>query len=99
MYKKMNSSMIHFKIYQVYKFISFSEAKQSEWTDDVDKRINSTIILCRDRQFAHPGDSVVLVTGWKAGSGSTNTCRIVQVPDENNTIPSIGGLQLADYSD
>ncbi|KAK3595477.1 hypothetical protein CHS0354_003465 [Potamilus streckersoni] len=53
----------------------------SEWTADVDRRIYKGIEVGFNRNFLKPGNSVVIVTGWKPGTGSTNTMRIITVQD------------------
>jgi pyruvate kinase len=34
-----------------------------------------------NRGFINPGNPVVIVTGWKPGSGSTNTMRVINAQD------------------
>ena len=53
----------------------------NEWTVDVDRRIYMGIDTGMSRGFINPGDAVVIVTGWKPGSGSTNTMRVINAPD------------------
>ncbi len=38
------------------------------WIQDVENRV----------QNALDGDNIILVTGWRGGSGNTNTLRIIQ---------------------
>ena len=51
----------------------------SDWLKDVDARVQHGINLGKSRNFIKVGDPVVVVTGWKQGSGFTNTIRIVYV--------------------
>lgn len=37
-----------------------------------------------DRGFIQKGDPVIIITGWKPGSGSTNTMRIINAVDVAN---------------
>ncbi|CAG2240800.1 PK [Mytilus edulis] len=61
--------------------IHYNESVMSEWTVDVDRRIYMGINVGMHRGFINPGDSVVIVTGWKPGSGSTNTMRVINCQD------------------
>lgn len=61
--------------------IHYIDAVMSEWTADVDRRIYKGIEVGFNRNFLKPGNSVVIVTGWKPGTGSTNTMRIITVQD------------------
>ncbi|VDP83778.1 unnamed protein product [Echinostoma caproni] len=36
------------------------------------------------RSFLHPNSFVIIVTGWKAGSGSTNTLRVIRLEDAHS---------------
>lgn len=51
-----------------------------EWTKDVDARIENAIQFGKSRNFIHSGDAVVVITGWRPGSGASNTMRVVYVP-------------------
>lgn len=51
----------------------------SEWANDVDLRIQYAIDCGKAREFIKTGDAVVVVTGWRPGSGASNTMRVVYV--------------------
>lgn len=61
--------------------LSFSAERLPDWLKDVDARVNSGIAFGKTRGFIKSGDPIVVVTGWKQGSGFTNTLRIVYVSD------------------
>ncbi|XP_032831572.1 pyruvate kinase PKM-like isoform X1 [Petromyzon marinus] len=46
------------------------------WADDVDARVNFAITIGKNRKFIHKGGVVIIVTGWRPGSGFTNTMRV-----------------------
>jgi pyruvate kinase len=48
---------------------------------DVDDRVQFGINFGKSRGFIKSGDPIVIVTGWKSGSGFTNTQRVVYVDD------------------
>lgn len=48
---------------------------------DVDARVLAGINFGKAKGFVATGDPVVVVTGWKQGSGFTNTLRILYVSD------------------
>ncbi|KAI5646552.1 pyruvate kinase, alpha/beta domain-containing protein [Phthorimaea operculella] len=59
--------------------IVYQEAVAGDWLKDVDNRVQYGLKFGRARGFVAPGDRVVVVTGWRQGSGFTNTVRILQV--------------------
>ncbi|KAM3960951.1 pyruvate kinase isoform 2-T2 [Aphomia sociella] len=59
--------------------IVYAEPVASDWLKDVDNRVQHGLKFGRARDFIKTGDNVVVVTGWKQGSGYTNTMRIIQV--------------------
>jgi len=48
------------------------------WITDVEERVNKALEVCKLEGFSRPGDSIVVVTGWRGGSGYTNTLRIIK---------------------
>lgn len=55
----------------------FIEPPLPDWLKDVDARVQFGLAFAKRRQFVSKGDPVIIVTGWKQGSGFTNTMRIV----------------------
>lgn len=55
----------------------------SDWLKDVDARVQAGIELGKKGGFVRGGDSIVIVTGWKQGSGFTNTIRVVYVSSDH----------------
>ena len=49
------------------------------WEADMRNRISWAMERGKEIGFLRPGMSVVLLTGWKAGLGHTNTMRILSV--------------------
>jgi pyruvate kinase len=47
----------------------------------MDARIMFAVNSGWDFNFVKGGNSIVVVTGWRAGSGFTNTVRIITVPN------------------
>lgn len=58
-------------------FLYSLAAPQADWMKDVDERVQFGVKFGKSRGFIKSGDPVVVVTGWKQGSGFTNTLRIV----------------------
>lgn len=54
-----------------------NEEKETDWLKDVDTRVQYGIEIGKARGFVKSGDPIVIVTGWKSGSGFTNTLRVV----------------------
>lgn len=65
----------------VYPFL-FPEAKpdfsQVNWQEDVDRRIKWGVQNAIELKVLNPGDTVVVIQGWKGGMGNTNTMRVVK---------------------
>lgn len=64
----------------------FAENRLDDWLQDVDARVNSGISFGKSKGFIKSSDPVVVITGWKQGSGFTNTMRIVYVSDELGSV-------------
>ena len=54
-----------------------SEERLSDWTKDVDERIQFAIDFGKKNGFIKGGDNVICITGWRQGAGSSNTVRIL----------------------
>ena len=48
------------------------------WIQDVENRIKKALEAAEVRGVSKKGDNIVIVTGWRGGSGNTNTLRIIQ---------------------
>lgn len=55
----------------------FLEPRVDDWMKDVDARVQFGLQFGKQRGFVKSGDPVVIVTGWKSGSGFTNTVRVM----------------------
>ncbi|MBN3279185.1 KPYM kinase, partial [Polyodon spathula] len=60
--------------------VLFNEPALDVWADDVDLRVNFAMDIGKARRFFKSGDVVIVLTGWRPGSGYTNTMRVVPVP-------------------
>lgn len=89
--------------------IHYVDSVMSEWTVDVDRRIYKGIQVGMDRGFIVNGDPIVIITGWKPGSGSTNTMRVMCAIDPKSSsllapitgissVPSFQKLEQGDSS-
>lgn len=72
-------------LFILFNIIVFTEQPLTDWLKDVDTRVVYAINFGKARGFIKAGDPVVVVTGWKKGSGYTNTLRIVYVPAKEDT--------------
>ncbi|KAK2101131.1 hypothetical protein P7K49_022479 [Saguinus oedipus] len=52
---------------------------QEAWAEDVDLWVNLAMNVGKARGFFKKGDVVIVLTGWRPGSGFTNTMRVVPV--------------------
>jgi len=57
----------------------YEKEKNPEWIKDIDERVEAAIDFGKRRGFLKGGDNVIIVTGWRAGAGSTNTMRLVTI--------------------
>uniref|UniRef100_A0A8D8BXQ7 Pyruvate kinase n=3 Tax=Culex pipiens TaxID=7175 RepID=A0A8D8BXQ7_CULPI len=59
--------------------VVYEQPPLEDWLKDVDARVQYGMEFGKERGFLKPGMPVVIVTGWKQGSGFTNTIRVVNV--------------------
>lgn len=52
----------------------------------MDARVQAGLQFGQKQGFVKPGDPVIVVTGWKQGSGFTNTLRVVYVSKETGDV-------------
>ncbi|CAD5115733.1 DgyrCDS4679 [Dimorphilus gyrociliatus] len=57
-----------------------SELRNPEWVEDMDSRITWAVEHGWKLGAVKGGSTVVIVTGWRQGSGHTNTLRVIRVP-------------------
>ncbi|XP_054161947.1 pyruvate kinase PKM-like [Oppia nitens] len=53
--------------------------ESEEWVKDVDTRLKEAVEFGKKRGALKTGDVVVFVTGWRKGSGATNTLRVIAI--------------------
>ncbi|CAG0918598.1 unnamed protein product [Notodromas monacha] len=61
----------------------YKENRMDDWLRDVDRRVQYGIDVGRQDGFIKVGDPVVVITGWRKGSGFTNTMRILYVTNDS----------------
>uniref|UniRef100_A0AAY4AWM3 Pyruvate kinase n=2 Tax=Denticeps clupeoides TaxID=299321 RepID=A0AAY4AWM3_9TELE len=59
--------------------VFYNQQAHDVWAEDVDLRVNFAMEMGKARGFFKPGDVVIVLTGWRPGSGYTNTMRVVPV--------------------
>ncbi|XP_035901967.1 pyruvate kinase-like isoform X2 [Anopheles stephensi] len=59
--------------------VIYEQPALEDWLKDVDARVQYGIEFGKERGFLKPGNPIVVVTGWKQGSGFTNTIRVINV--------------------
>lgn len=57
----------------------YRDPPEAIWADDVDRRVQFGIDSGKLRGFLRAGDLVIVVTGWRPGSGYTNIMRVLSV--------------------
>ncbi|XP_035380916.1 pyruvate kinase PKM isoform X1 [Electrophorus electricus] len=60
--------------------VFYNKPAHDVWAEDVDLRVNFAMDVGKARGFFKAGDVVIVLTGWRPGSGYTNTMRVVPVP-------------------
>ncbi|KAL1007203.1 hypothetical protein UPYG_G00083400 [Umbra pygmaea] len=60
--------------------VFYNKPAHDVWAEDVDLRVNFAMDMGKERGFFKEGDAVIVLTGWRPGSGYTNTMRVVLVP-------------------
>ncbi|XP_061602140.1 pyruvate kinase PKM isoform X4 [Cololabis saira] len=59
--------------------VLYTKPSHDVWAEDVDMRVNFAMEMGKARGFFKVGDVVIILTGWRPGSGYTNTMRVVLV--------------------
>jgi len=57
----------------------YTKEREEEWMNDIDARVQFAVDFGKQNRFLSTGDSVVVITGWRKGAGSSNTIRILPV--------------------
>merc|ERR1719348_2437720 len=57
----------------------YEKERANDWMKDVDDRVQYAIDFGKRSNFMKGGDNVVVITGWRQGSGSSNTVRVLHV--------------------
>lgn len=66
--------------------IAYTGQRTGDWTQDVDNRINAAMDVGYECEILKVGSLVVIVTGWRAGAGFTNTIRVISVPEREKKV-------------
>merc|ERR1712127_1137037 len=61
--------------------VHYKEPRMENWMQDVEERIQHGVDLGKKSGFIKSGQPIVCITGWRQGSGSSNTVRIVTVDE------------------
>jgi pyruvate kinase len=64
-------------LFRGIKPLPYSQRSVDDWMKDVDDRICYAVNYGKSQGFIKTGNRIVIVSGWKSGSGFTNTIRIV----------------------
>lgn len=59
--------------------VFYNKPAHDVWAEDVDLRVNFAMDVGKARGLFKTGDVVIVLTGWRPGSGYTNTMRVVPV--------------------
>merc|ERR1719249_142320 len=67
---------------QIFRGITphyYTEDRAADWSTDIDNRVQFAVDFGKKNRFINTGDNVIIITGWRQGAGSSNTCRIMKV--------------------
>jgi len=67
---------------QLYRGLTplyYTEDRAADWSTDIDNRVQFAVDFGKKNRFINTGDNVIIITGWRQGAGSSNTCRIMKV--------------------
>jgi len=56
----------------------YEKERDDDWMHDVDNRVQTAIDFGKRSNFISSGDNIVVITGWRQGSGASNTVRMLQ---------------------
>jgi pyruvate kinase len=74
------------QLYRAILPLVYESDRLEDWLKDVDARVQYGIKFGKAQGFIRTGDPVVVITGWKQGSGYTNTLRIIYAADEVESV-------------
>ncbi|KAG6441421.1 hypothetical protein O3G_MSEX001802 [Manduca sexta] len=57
--------------------VVYEEIPHGDWQIDLERRVNFCVKWGMDQGFVRVGDPLVILSGWRQGSGHTNTMRII----------------------
>ncbi|XP_006001702.1 pyruvate kinase PKM [Latimeria chalumnae] len=60
--------------------VLYREKVHEVWAEDVDRRMHFGMEIGKARGFFRSNDIVIVVTGWRPGSGFTNIMRVIKAP-------------------
>lgn len=66
-------------LYRTVLPLFYEKDRLEDWVQDVDARVQLGINFGKSKGFIKTSDPVIVITGWKQGSGFTNTMRVVTV--------------------
>lgn len=66
-------------LYRAVLPVVYEQDRLDDWLQDVDARVHCGITFGKSKGFIKSSDPVIVITGWKQGSGFTNTMRVVNV--------------------
>lgn len=69
-------------LYRAILPVYYKNPPLQDWLKDIDVRILHGLSVGQQHGFVKANDPVVIVTGWKKGTGHTNTMRVILVPEK-----------------
>lgn len=73
----------HLHMYKGIIPLIFEDSPDPDWQVDLEQRVNFGIRFAMEQGFVRVGDPIVIVSGWKHGSGFTNTMRVFYATQDN----------------